>query len=414
MNKKLTLPEIVIIGAGPSGMSTSLFLAKAGIPHIILEKSSFPKDKICGDGLSGKVVSILSQYDPNIVTKMAANTEQFIPSNGIRFVAPNGKWADIPFRSSETEKIEGFLAKRFNFDFFLFQQLDTRFADIRLNTKVRQIIRKGNKFELTLTTENGDSNLEADIVIGAAGNQSVVRRNLTDYRLEPKHYVAGLRCYYENVSQLHDKDFIELHFLPEIGYGYFWIFPLPNGQANVGIGMKKQFLEGRNINLKAFFEKIIKESPTIAPRFKNAKALETVKGYGLPLGSAKWKRSGDGFLLTGDAGSLVDPFSGEGVGNALISGKIAAEIIGNAMEKENWTAETLAAYDKRIQRAFGEEFRISNALQKLVQQKWLFNFFVNRANKNPAILDTISGMYLDMDLRAQLLSPKFYWDLLFG
>ena len=189
---------------------------------------------------------------------------------------------------------------------------------------------------------------------------------------------------------------------------------MPNDQANVGIGMKKKYLEGKNINLKTFFEKVISESPTIAPRFKNAKALETVKGYGLQLGSAKWKRSGDGFLLTGDAGSLVDPFSGEGVGNALISGKIAAEIIGNALELGDWSAEVLAAYDKRIQRAFGEEFRISNALQKLIQQKWLFNFFVNRVYKNPSILDTISSMYLDMDLRAQLLSPKFYWNLLFG
>ena len=93
-----------------------------------------------------------------------------------------------------------------------------------------------------------------------------------------------------------------------------------DGKANVGIGMLSSHISQKKINLKVVLQKLIETHPQLKDRFINAKALESIKGFGLPLGSKKRRLSGDRYVLTGDAASLIDPFSGEGIGNAIRSG----------------------------------------------------------------------------------------------
>jgi 2-polyprenyl-6-methoxyphenol hydroxylase-like FAD-dependent oxidoreductase len=118
--------DIVIIGAGPAGCSTSLFLAKSGIPHTIIDKAVFPRDKVCGDALSGKSVYVLNQLDETIIPSFDKQKNEFIESWGVKFVAPNGKAIDIPFKADMTKEQypPGFIAKRIDFDNELFKRLD--------------------------------------------------------------------------------------------------------------------------------------------------------------------------------------------------------------------------------------------------------------------------------------------------
>ena len=91
-------PTITIIGAGPAGTSTSLFLSKEKIPHLIIDKAVFPRDKICGDALSGKVVEIFNKLDRTIVPEIASDAARNTGSWGVKFVAPNGKSLDLHLR----------------------------------------------------------------------------------------------------------------------------------------------------------------------------------------------------------------------------------------------------------------------------------------------------------------------------
>ena len=115
--------NILISGAGPAGISTSLFLSKMKIPHTIIDKASFPRDKICGDALSGKVVHLLNKIDPHFVQEFTENNTDYTGSYGIRFFAPNGNELDVPFSSKQgmQKNAPGFISKRINFDNFLLQ-----------------------------------------------------------------------------------------------------------------------------------------------------------------------------------------------------------------------------------------------------------------------------------------------------
>ena len=404
-------PHIVIVGAGPAGCATSLFLSKAGIEHTIIDKQTFPRDKICGDALSGKTVYVLNQINPDWVNEFWQNKTDFIESWGVKFVAPNGKAIDIPFKSdtSKSDTPPGFISRRMQFDYELFKRLDTRYARIMQGTEVKQIVRTGKQF--TIETSAGSIN-HVDLVVGAEGDRSQVAKHLAGIHKENKHYCAGIRAYYEGVTEMHPQHFIELHFLEELLPGYFWIFPLPNGQANVGAGMLSHTVSKKRINLKEDMLRAIANNPNIKHRFANAQMIGKIQGWGLPLGSKKRPLSGDGFLLTGDAGSLIDPFTGEGIGNAMYSGMMAAARIEEAIQANRYDAAFLREYDTAFYDRQWDELKLSHTLQKLCKYPWLFNFVVNKAHKNKTLRETISCMFEDLDLRAKLRNPLFYFRLL--
>ena len=135
------------------------------------------------------------------------------------------------------------------------------------------------------------------------------------------------------MSNFNEGNFIELYFFKDFVPGYLWVFPLPNNEANVGIGLLSSFISKKSVNLKEIFQKQLKEHPAFQERFKDAVPIETIKGYGLPLGSAMKQISGNRFLLLGDAASLIDPFSGEGIANGIRSGRLAADVVKEAMTK---------------------------------------------------------------------------------
>ncbi|MEI7803192.1 MAG: NAD(P)/FAD-dependent oxidoreductase, partial [Bacteroidota bacterium] len=252
------------------------------------------------------------------------------------------------------------------------------------------------------------------LLIVADGAHSAFAREFGGIEMEPEHYCAGIRAYYKGVTAMDEENFIELHFLDELLPGYFWIFPLPNGQANVGIGIRSDIVSKRKANLKKLLPELIEKYPTLKERFKNAQLVDEIRGYGLPLGSKKRDISGDGYLLVGDAGSLIDPFTGEGIGNAMLSGMVAAEVAEKAIRVNDFSKSQLKEYDVTVYRKLWNELSLSKRLQNLSKHGWLFNFVVNKASRNKTVQETISCMFNDLDIRSQLRKPSFYFKLLFG
>jgi hypothetical protein len=407
--------KIVIIGAGPAGCATSLFLSKLKIPHTIIEKQSFPRDKVCGDALSGKVVQVLKRLDADKILELQSKTDYFLPSWGVQFVAPNGKSIDIPFKKDMQNEphAPGFISKRMDFDATLFSWLKPEFATIRTETTLLDIEEGEKGLNLSLQKGNETFNLDnVKMVVGADGDRSVVGKKLLNRKKENEHYCAGIRAYYKGVSGLHNQNFIELHFLNDLLPGYLWIFPLPNGQANVGAGMLSASISAKKVNLKESMLKAIEKSPVLKERFKDAELIGKIEGWGLPLGSKKRPLSGKHFLVTGDAGSLIDPFTGEGIGNAMYSGMLAANHIEKCFANDQFDAAFNLQYDQAFYERQWEELKLSHTMQKMVKFPWLFNFVVNKAHKNKLLRETISCMFEDLDMRAKLRNPLFYLKLL--
>lgn len=406
--------NVLIVGAGPAGSTLSLFLCRKNIPHLIIDKAIFPRDKVCGDALSGKVMDVLRKLDENMLQEIYSSENIFTGSYGVKFAAPNGNAIDIPFKKNleSLPQAPGFISKRMHFDNFLFQKIDRSIATVMENCTVKEMNRADGGIACKLEKDGQELSVLAKLVVGAEGDRSVVARKFSDIRKEDKHYCAGLRAYYKGVKGFHEKNFIELHFLKELLPGYLWIFPLPNGEANVGVGMLSAEVSKRKINLKKLMLEAIQRNKNIADRFKGAELTDKIRGWGLPLGSKQRKISGEHFILTGDAASLIDPFTGEGIGNAMVTGMLAANQVEKCIAENRYDEKFLCAYDDAVYKSLWSELKLSHTLQKLSHYAWLFNYVVNKAARNEALRDTITCMFDDLNIRDRLRSPGFYFKLL--
>ncbi len=408
--------EIAIIGAGPGGITTSIFLSRAGIPHIIFDKADFPRDKVCGDALSGKVVSVLNKIDPAIAQNMHDDSAHFTNCWGVQFIAPNGKALDIPFRMDKKKEAHapGFIGKRHYFDHFLFGMIDRDYATVKTGCAVKDVTVTAEGVEISYEEHGLQKTARCAVVVGAGGDRCLVARKLAGFKKDARYYAAGLRAYYRNIGDMHPENFIELHYLKEVLPGYLWIFPLPNNEANVGVGLLSSRVKGKEINLRSLMLNTLHEHPTLRERFKNAELLGDIKGWGLPLGSVKRPLAGERFLLVGDAGSLIDPFTGEGIGNAMVSGRLAALALAGLVKEKNYGAEATRRYEEQVYEKLWNELKLSHTLQRLVDYPWLYNWVVNKARKNDTVRETFTFMFDDLNMRAKLKSPAFYFKLLFG
>lgn len=406
--------RIFIIGAGPAGCATALKLSKHGISSTIVDKAVFPRDKICGDALSGKVVDCIRKIDERWVNEFRT-FDKAIGSYGILFSSPKGATLKLPFTPDyKTTKVApGFVAKRLDFDNWLVEKVKKeKLITLIENTTISSFVYRGSSWMLEDKTGN---KYEANIVVAADGAYSQFAKDIGKLETEEEHNCFGLRAYYKGVSNLDEHNFIELHFIDEFLPGYFWIFPLPNGEANVGAGIRADYLKNKKVNLKKAVEQIIKHHPVFSKRFEHAELIEPIKLFGLPLGSKKRQLYGNHFLLTGDAAMLIDPFTGEGIGNAMISGLVAADTLEEIIKKgQSFDSISLSKYQQVLERKLRAELQLSRRLQQLANYPKLFNFVLNRAANNEAIRDTFSAMFYDVNIRSKLKNPLFYLELLFS
>jgi len=223
--------DVAIIGAGPAGATVSMGLTKNQIPHVLIDKSVFPRDKICGDALSGKVVYALNRVKPDVVPQIADNPESFLPSWGISFVAPNGKRLDIPF-TTDKENLKyppGFIATREDFDDLMVRNTESEYCTTIFGHSVKSTQITPNKVFIEI---GGDQSVTADVVVDCSGAHSMLAK-ANGIEMEQEHYCAGLRRYYENVDGMNEEGYIELHFIKDVLPGYFWIFPMPRRSGYV-------------------------------------------------------------------------------------------------------------------------------------------------------------------------------------
>lgn len=392
-----------------------MFLSKNRIKHTLIEKAVFPRDKICGDGLSGKVLNVLKSLDECWVDELTKQTELFHPSKGIIFVSPDYTKLSIPFKQEykPDDKAPGFVSKRLDFDNFLFTKTKSEYCHYIEGCELKEIVKKKDGLNLLAEHDGESYTVDTKLLIAADGSRSIASRQLGGITLDPVHYSGGIRAYYSGVKGLHEEGYIELIFLKKYLPGYFWIFPLPNGKANVGAGMLTKAISKNKVDLKKMLMDTIENDPDISKRFEGAVLEGKIQGWGLPLGSKKRKLSGDNFMLCGDAASLIDPFTGEGIAPAMYSGKWAALLAIKALKEQNFSTDFLNQYDKEVYANTWSETRMSYMLQKLTQWPWLFNFFVNKAARNPELQKTITSMFANVDLRKQFANPMFYFRLLF-
>lgn len=351
--------DVIVVGGGPAGSTAAMYLAKAGKKVVLVDKAPFPRDKTCGDAQGRKAAGIMKEL--GIYQEYESLPGQKI--YGITLSSPNGTQVhlDVADRGGPAP---GYVHKRVVYDNFLFQNAKKMGVEAKTLQVKDVLVENGFAKGVVGTNDNGETaEVRARIILAADGSLSVVARKFGLADNPPEHHISALRIYYKNVKGMTDR--IELHLIKSLIPGYFWIFPLPDGEANVGLGMIIKDMQDKKINLKQAVLDEIKNNPLFKDRFAEAQIVDDVKGWTLPIASYHRTCYGDGFLLLGDAASLIDPLSGEGVGNAMISGKTAAQVAIEALEKGRFDGKFLKKYDKLLWDTIKDEIRTSYRIQRL-------------------------------------------------
>jgi menaquinone-9 beta-reductase len=379
--------QITIIGSGPAGLTAAIFLGKKDIPVTLIEKDSFPRDKVCGDCLGGYALSVISQMGDRVFE----NFERFdkkIECGGVKLFGPRHQQVSIPAVNLVRNRIrEVALAKRKDFDAFLLDEaLQHRSVQFLNGINITGISPEKSGLRLT---DGKNFTQYADLLILATGSVRNLCRQLTGETTDKRKYATGIRTYFENVEGWNEQAYIELHFLKDLAPGYLWIFPLPGNVCNVGLGLRTDTLIRKKIDLKAYFFNLLHQDEYFRSRFSKARQLVEVKGFPLALGGDFSPISGEGFLLAGDAGHLIEPLFGEGIGHAMYSGKFAAEHAAAALEKDDFSAGFNKAYDQRVYDKLGTTLRFSRWMNKIARYPAMMEFLFNRVNGNASLKDHI-------------------------
>ncbi|MFN3426443.1 MAG: NAD(P)/FAD-dependent oxidoreductase [Candidatus Thermochlorobacter sp.] len=403
--------DVAIVGAGPAGASTAIGLKHTPLRVAVFDKAKFPRDKICGDALSIKISEAMRQLSPDLLEKFEHFTEK-VCTNAVKIVSPSNDCLEIVFKPKKhfSGSTIGYVSRRVDFDNFLVEQFrnapnitfyeNTPIDEVEVHREYVELQAKGRI-------------IRTKIAVAADGAHSLLAKRLANFKLDEQHYSAAVRAYIKGIADTRPENYVEFYLLRDLRPGYLWIFPLPNGLANVGLGMLSAALHKKRINLRQKLLEILRTHPQLASRFQHAEIVGDIKGFGLPLGSKRFHISGERFLLTGDAASLIDPLTGEGIGEAMLSGTFAAKHILNCFKAQDFSAAFNKQYDEMVYGRLMPSFRLHSVLQKVAATPFLVNLLVRKVGRSEYLKDTVAGMVENFELRKRLGQPSFYLRLLF-
>ena len=429
--------DAIVVGGGPGGSSAAGYLAMAGKSVLLLEKGVWPRDKICGDAVGGKSLSHVKALG----VKETLESSPHFRVTGIKFSSPKGNTVRVALPEEDVQRLEaGYALPRIQFDHLLFDRCQQLVREnggmVVQDCAVKDVLfddgddgddpglgtgnqRHAKGVVVTIGGRKGEQRTYfSREIVGAAGYQcpvakAVVKESFSEEMVDNTHYCGGYREYWRNVEGCSGGvGDIEIHFVDSIIPGYFWIFPVSEDVVNVGVGMVINLLKKEKKKLKALQKDVIENHPLFKQRFANSEMIEgSGKGWQLPFGSPRKKEknqprraSMNGIRLVGDSASLVDPFSGEGVGNALVTGELAANhILAGKSPKQ---------YQEEMWAMLGPELTNSYRMQKLSRKKWLLNWFVGKASKKPVIQEMMTEMIASKEAQENLHSPWFMFKTL--
>jgi len=389
----MSLPhhDIVIVGAGPAGSTAASFLAKIGRDVLLIDQHKFPRDKACGDCVGPYALRILHE----IGLKDVINQAGFHTISSGRIVAPSGQDIGLRFADNHVDGISTLIAPRKKFDHLIQKRaldLGARF----MVAKVRNIEKHdGQSVRIILDKNDSKEALMCRILLAADGSNSLIAKNLNGPYPATRMAVAARACIKGIRTNPHT---IEGFLDPNIWPGYGWIFPTGPDAANVGVGLSLNHFRSNKTSLRQLVMNFL-DIPAIKSRLSQTVTIHSFAGWPLRLGwHPELRRSWDGILLLGDAAGLINPLSGGGIANAILSGKIAAEVSIEALRKDDTTQAFLSRYESKLGRILRKELTQSEWLRKIIYvSPNLVNGAIRLLRSGSVLPNLLSRLYPDLN-----------------
>ncbi|AAM72463.1 MAG TPA: geranylgeranyl reductase family protein [Chlorobaculum sp.] len=395
--------DAVISGAGPAGCSAALSLAQKGRRVLLIDKARFPREKICGDGVTAASTELLEEM--GVLELLRQRPGSLTEFRGATFVSPGGTVVQGRILRNGHLSGSSYVIPRMVLDDSLVSRVKEHSSITFLDkTTVTGLVMDGDRAR-GVATSAGE--FCGRIIIAADGAYSPIAKQLDLWNRDKRQQGFAMRAWFSGVEGLGDS--IELCYDKAMLPGYGWIFPAGEQRANVGVFLLPRFADQRST--KRLFKSFVKENAFAAARLKNA-VMEpgSLKSWPLPFGSFAGRRGRGNVLLAGDAGSFIDPLTGEGIYYALKTGRYAAEAVANALERNDESA-ALTRYEQLWRGEFsGRVYFPGYAFQHFMNNSWFVDTFMRYTAKKQHRADLLADVVAHNRKRRELfkLLNPFY------
>jgi menaquinone-9 beta-reductase len=406
--------DVIVVGAGPSGATTAYHLAQAGLDVLLLEKARFPREKVCGDGLTPRAVKALVAMGVDV-----GPGSGWLRNKGLRVIGA-GMRLEMPWPDLDSYPGYGLVRSRASLDETLARRAQAAGAKLHEGVTVTGPLLDDEGRIVGVTAragaEGADSadfdpersgatqlTFRSRVIVAADGNSSRLSVAMGLRKRDDRPLGVAVRTYYK--SPRHDDDYLESwldlwdgdRLLP----GYGWIFGMGDGTSNVGLGLLNTSAAFGNTDYRALLRQWLGSTPE-EWGFTEENRTEPVRGAALPMGFNRTPHYHRGLLLAGDAGGMVNPFNGEGIAYAMESGELLARTIAQALARPTraQTERVLNGYPRALQDAYGGYYTLGRVFVQLIGRPKLMRFATRHGMSRPAL------MGFALKLLANLTDPK--------
>jgi geranylgeranyl reductase family protein len=344
-------PDVIIIGAGPAGCAAGIKLQREGIKAIVIDQANFPTHKVCGDGVSNSAAKIINDLCgwAGAITSLPHQ-----PINSAHAILPNGVRISRDFKGEP-----GYVISRLYLDGMLRNGLIKSGAVLRPGVKAIGLLKDQSGNINGVQTNLGE--MHSKTVLACDGYASVAFKALGIPRPRGSDQGLGFTAYFEGLDFGEYSGVSEHYFDTNLPYGYYWIFPMGGGKANVGIYQRSGQYQKTGATPKGLLTRFVEGHPE---RFKNARQHGAIRSWPLPLATRSVEHTVPGLLLAGDAAHAIDPFTGEGIWQALRTGMLAATNAAFAIKtKGKLDHQAVKNYEKIITREIIRPSRIRRRIE---------------------------------------------------
>jgi len=388
--------DVLVVGGGPAGASTAYWLAEAGHDVVVVERKTFPRDKTCGDGLTPRAVKQLA--DMGLEDAIARDHHRF---DGLRAVA-HGITLELAWPEHPVYPSHGYVVRRRDLDQLVAEHAVKAGATLWQGAEaVAPVVERGfvGGAHVRRKDTGAVEEVRARYVVVADGSNSRFGRALGTVRDRAYPQGMAIRTYYE--SPMHDDPWIEscLDLRDRDGNslpGYGWVFPVGDGTINVGMGLLSTFRDWKSVNTSKLMDEWAATAPAywgITPESRRGEPT----GGRLPMGASVGPRVGPTWLAVGDAAGSVNPFNGEGIDYAYETGRLAADVLDEALTTGSGLA--LQRYDATLVDEFGLYFKVARLFAQVIGRPALMRELTRVGMRSRSLMEWV------LRIMANLLRP---------
>jgi len=385
--------DVLVVGGGPAGAACAYWLARSGRDVLVVEKKHFPREKTCGDGLTPRAVRQLEDMG------LATELDRYHRYDGLRALA-HGITLELTWPEHPDFPSYGYVVRRRDLDRLVAENAIRAGAAMWQGTEaVRPLIDRGLVVGAEVHCDDRTEEVRSRYVVVADGANSRFGRALGTARNRLWPQGMAIRAYFD--SPRHDDPWIEstLDLRDRAGNslpGYGWVFPVGDGTINVGVGLLSTFRDWKAVNTSTLMEEFAATLPPWWEVSPDTRASEPTGGR-LPMGGSITPKSGPTWLVIGDAAGSINPFNGEGIDYAYETGRLAAELLDEALG--TGTGLPLQRYQRELDERYGLYFKVARLFARVIGEPALMRELTRVGMRSRTLMEWV------LRIMANLLRP---------